>query len=144
MIIMIYIFQEFKILNTFENLKFTMFINENIDYYMPRENGTNKNVNKFFNNFIQINEKLEYLEDIDDTTNLINYIGGVHNIENFSLDNVDFIDVNNDTINLISGIFSFSSFSYKNPDYLNIFFNGYNSEEDQINLNTFERYLLLR
>ena len=136
-------FSGIQILNTFENLKFTMFINENIDYYMPREDRRNKNYNKFFNNFIQINEKLEYLENIHDAINLIDYIGGEHNIENFSLDNVDFIEVNNDTINLISGIFSFSSFSYENPDYLNIFFNGYNSEEDQINENTFEYYLSL-
>ena len=88
-----------------------------------------ENAKYFFNNYILIWNKIDYIKNIPIGEKLTEYIDNIFNIKNLSYhDNNVFSNISSN--NRISGISAFSSFTFSNPGLKNIFFNNYRDSSD--------------
>lgn len=118
--------------------KFNIRVDENlIDSDYLKENAKN-----FFNNYILISNKIDYIKNIRVGENLTKYTGNNFNIKNLSYRHNNVVS-NTRNNNRISGISAFSSFKFSNPGYKNIFFNNYRDSGDDSIDNDIKYYLYL-
>lgn len=121
-----------------EDMKFNNYLDENL---LESEN-LNQNAIFFFNNYILISSKIDYIKGIPFGIDFTTFDGNEYNIKNLSYkDNKVYSDINSQ--NRISGITAFSSFSFTNPELKNIFFNNYRASDDNSIESDIEKYLKL-
>ena len=108
-----------------EDEKFNIRVDENLTEFEY----LNENAKYFFNNYILIWNKIDYIKNIPIGEKLTEYIDDIFNIKNLSYhDNNVFSNISSN--NRISGISAFSSFTFSNPGLKNIFFNNYRDSSD--------------
>ena len=105
--------------------KFNIRVDENLTEFEY----LNENAKYFFNNYILIWNKIDYIKNIPMGEKFTEYIDNIFNIKNLSYhDNNVFSNISSN--NRISGISAFSSFTFSNPGLKNIFFNNYRNSSD--------------
>ena len=107
-------------------MEFNNYVDENLIEFKF----LNKNAIFFFNNFILISSKIDYIKRIPSGVNLTDFSQNRYNIKNLSYEDTNVYADREKTKNRISGITTFSSFSFTNPGLKNIFFNNYRVEDD--------------
>lgn len=115
--------KEISVTELYYNLK-DMEFNNYVDENLIKFKYLNENAIFFFNNFILISSKIDYIKEIPSGVNLTCFSGNNYNIKNLSYKDNNVYAHTEKTKNRISGITAFSSFSFTNPGLKNIFFNN--------------------